>query len=134
MRVAFHASRKRRISSSVYGAAVHWSWFLRKICTTEQPTSRPRSRARETPPAMDMWAPRRSGIEGPLHRLELALEAPDLAAQRLPPRRPTEQAVLHEGEEGSRDLLGAPASGRVVPLVEPVEHAQEAEDHEAGRH
>src|ERR1700730_4418526 len=83
---------------------------------------------------MDIWAPRRSGIEGPLDGLELALEAPDLAAQRLPPRRPTEQAVLDEGEKGPRDLLGAPAARRVVPLVEPVEHSQEAEDHEAGRH
>src|SRR2546425_6533270 len=83
---------------------------------------------------MDMWAPRRSRIEGPLHRLELALEAPDLAAQRLPPRGPTEQAVLHEGQEGPRDLLGAPAARGVVPLVDPVEHPQEAEDHQARRH
>src|SRR5256886_4090318 len=83
---------------------------------------------------MDMWAPRRSGIEGPLHRLELALEAPDLAGQRLPSWRPTVQAVLHEGQEGARDLLGTPAARGVVPLVEPVEHPQQAEDHEAGRH
>src|SRR6266849_6133604 len=105
MRVAFHASRKRRMSSSVYGAAVHWSWFLRKICTTEQPTSRPRSRARWTPPAMDMWAPRRSGIERPLHRLELALEAPDLAAPLLAslPRR--EQLAVPHGEASPRELL-----------------------------
>src|SRR3981081_2119603 len=88
-----------------------------------------------------MWAPRRSGIEGPLHRLEVALgargvalEAPELAAQRLPPRGPAEQAVLHEGQKGPRDLLGAPAARGVVPLVEPVEHPQEAEDHEARRH
>src|SRR6266481_10108374 len=50
---------------------------------------------------MDRWAPWRSGIEGPLHRLELALEAPDLAGQRLPSRRPTVQAVLHDGQEGA---------------------------------
>src|SRR5260370_14934681 len=83
---------------------------------------------------MDMWARGRSGSGGRLHRLELALEAPDLAAQRLPPRGPTEQAVLHEGQEGPRDLLGAPAARGVVPLVDPVEHPQEAEDHEARRH
>src|SRR5260370_35711045 len=122
MRVAFHASRKRRMSSSVYGAAVHWSWFLRKICTTEQPTSRPRSRARWTPPAMDMWAPRRSGIERPLHRLELAREAPDLAAHRLPSRRPTEQPGPHQGQESPRDLLGRPPARADASLAEPCEH------------
>src|SRR6266849_1779548 len=134
MRVAFHASRKRRMSSSVYGAAVHWSWFLRKIWTTEQPTSSPRSRARYTPPAMDMWAPRRSGIECPLHGLELALEPPDLSRQGPPPRRFPEQPVFHQRQKRAGHLFSAPAAGRVVPLVEPVEHPQEPEDDEAGGH
>jgi hypothetical protein len=46
MPVAFRAAANCRISSCVYGLAVHWSWFLRKIWTTEQPASCPRSSAR----------------------------------------------------------------------------------------
>src|SRR5262249_18323896 len=99
-----------------------------------QPTSCPRSSARYTPPEMDMWAPRRSGIEGALHRLQLALEPADLPAQRLASPRPPEEAVLHEGQEGARDLLGAPAARGVVPLVDPVQHPEQAEDHEPGQH
>src|SRR5207253_1133507 len=43
-----------RVSSGVSGFAAHCRWFFRKIWTAPQPSSRPRSRARCSPPAMDM--------------------------------------------------------------------------------
>src|SRR4029453_12457731 len=49
--------RRARASSDAGGFAAHCRWFFRKIWTAPQPTSRPRSRARCRPPAIDMWAP-----------------------------------------------------------------------------
>ena len=83
---------------------------------------------------MDLWAPRRSGLELAGDVQELALEPAEPPAQGgAPPLLPQETA-LDQGEESGRDLLGAPAAGRVVPLVDPVQHAEDAEDHQSRRH
>src|SRR5439155_22397797 len=113
------------MSSAVYGLALHWRWFLRKIWTTEQPTSRPRHRARSKPPAMDMWAPSRSRIEGPRELPEVTLEPGHSAAKGgAAAAPPAQQPAFDQGQEPRRDLLRAPAAARVVPLVEPGQHAE----------
>ena len=48
--------------------------------------------------------------------------------------RPAEEPALERGQEGRGDLLRAPASPRVVPLVDPVQHAEQTEHDEARRH
>src|SRR5512146_2211392 len=134
MPLARQAARNSRTSLSAYGRALHWRWFLRKICTTEQPTSSPRSSARASPPAMDMWAPSQSRVELPGDLTQLPLEPAQAAAQGRPPAPLPEQPALDQGEERSRDLLGAPATGGVVPLVHPVDHAEHREDHQPRWH
>src|SRR5438309_1595507 len=133
MPVARHAALNAAISSAEYGRATHWSWFFRKICTTEHPTSRPRQSARSSPPAMDMWAPSRSGIEGLRERAEVALEAGHAPAEGGASAAPAQEAALHQRQERGGDLLRAPAPARVVPFVDPVQHAEQAEHHQPGR-
>src|SRR5205814_9777859 len=58
--------------------------------------------------------------------LEAGLEPPA-------PTRGAQEAALDQREERGGDFLGAPGPRRVVPLVDPVEHAQEPEDDEARR-
>src|SRR5215470_8816358 len=130
MPLAFQAARNSRTSLSVYGRATHWSWFLRKICTTEQPTARPRSRARESPPAMDMWAPSRSRVELAGDLMKLALEPTQAAAQRGAAAAGVKHSPLDEREERGGDLLGFPPATGVVPLVHPVHHAEHREHDE----
>src|SRR5580765_4954598 len=81
-----------------------------------------------------MWAPSRSGIEGPLQRLQDAAETRHLAAQRGPAPRPAKQTTLDQCEERRGDLLRAPRATRVVPLVNPVQHPEQTEHDEARRH
>src|SRR5437773_8907050 len=52
------ASRKRRRSSPVSTFAAHWPEEREKIWMASQRFSRPRSNARQSPPADDWWAPR----------------------------------------------------------------------------
>src|SRR5258707_7653411 len=83
---------------------------------------------------MDMWAPSQSRVELPGDLMQLALEPAQTAAEGPPAGLLPQQAALDQGEEGGRDLLGSPSAARVVPLVHPVDHPENREDHQARPH
>src|SRR5438874_2064183 len=100
MPVRARSSSNARTSSPARARPCHCTWFFKKICTTPQPTSAPRSRARGSPPAIDMWAPRLSRSGGRASRgARLVL----VASARW-------------GGEAAPDRAATPAAGRLVEL------------------
>src|SRR5262245_52566638 len=54
--------RNADTSSSSSRRPIHCSWFRTKTCTTPHPAATARPTAFGSPPAIDMWAPRLSGV------------------------------------------------------------------------
>src|SRR5215470_8254290 len=131
MPVRVWVCRKARTSSSASARPRHCTWFFRKIWTTPQPSSAPRSRARGSPPAIDMWAPRLSCPAPRRFGIGRARRTPEAgggaaAAERRPPPRPV---ARRSGElpDLSEDLFRIGELALAVPLDE-ADHPVSVDD------
>src|SRR5688572_3984018 len=87
--VVASAARKARHSSSRHARSAHRLAILVKTCIAVAPISRARSGARWVPPAIEVWAPRRSAAAGTLR-----LKFRRAAAQAAPAPRAVQGRAL----------------------------------------